>query len=115
MDSVQRLRAQAQKAGNLKSNEQVKVSTEPMPPREPDAPPPQAPPPTQVIIIEPAQPEVVYVPTYNPTVVYGVWPYPAYPPYYYPPPPVLVLARRGGWHRAWAWASAWLHRRSGAG
>ena len=31
-------------------------------------------------------PEVVYVPTYNPTVVYGAWPYPAYPPYYYYPP-----------------------------
>jgi hypothetical protein len=29
---------------------------------------------------------VVYVPTYNPTVVYGAWPYPTYPPYaYYPP------------------------------
>ena len=33
------------------------------------------------IIIEPANPQVVYVPTYNPTVVYGAWPYPAYPPY----------------------------------
>ena len=28
----------------------------------------------------------MYVPTYNPTVVYGAWPYPAYPPYYYYPP-----------------------------
>jgi Protein of unknown function (DUF3300) len=42
--------------------------------------------PSSVIKIEPASPQVVYVPTYNPTVVYGVWPYPAYPPYYpYPP------------------------------
>ena len=41
---------------------------------------------TTVIKIEPANPQVVYVPTYNPTVVYGAWPYPAYPPYsYYPP------------------------------
>jgi len=40
-----------------------------------------------VIVIQPASPEVVYVPTYNPTVVYGAWPYPAYPPYYIPPPP----------------------------
>src|SRR6185312_14377386 len=31
-------------------------------------------------------PQVVYVPTYNPTVAYGAWPYPAYPPVYYPPP-----------------------------
>ena len=39
-----------------------------------------------MITIEPANPQVVYVPAYNPTVVYGAWPYPAYPPYYpYPP------------------------------
>jgi hypothetical protein len=37
-------------------------------------------------VIEPANPQVVYVPTYDPTVVYGPWPYPAYPPYYYYPP-----------------------------
>jgi len=41
---------------------------------------------TTVIKIEPTNPEVVYVPTYNPSVVYGAWPYPAYPPYYYYPP-----------------------------
>src|SRR5204863_1490876 len=40
----------------------------------------------KVIRIEPASPQVIYVPTYNPTVVYGAWPYPAYPPYYYYPP-----------------------------
>ena len=31
---------------------------------------------TTIIKIEPTNPEVVYVPTYNPTVVYGAWPYP---------------------------------------
>src|SRR5262249_18768011 len=42
--------------------------------------------PAQVITIEPTTPQVVYVPSYNPTVVYGAWPYPAAPPYYpYPP------------------------------
>jgi hypothetical protein len=40
----------------------------------------------QTIIIEPAQPSVVYVPSYNPTVIYGPWPYPSYPPIYLPPP-----------------------------
>jgi hypothetical protein len=41
---------------------------------------------TTIIRIEPANPQVVYVPAYNPTVVYGAWPYPAYPPVaYYPP------------------------------
>jgi hypothetical protein len=75
MNSVQRLRAQAQKAGNLKSTEQQKVIVQ------------QSAPETTIIQIEPANPQVVYVPTYNPAVVYGTWAYPAYPPPYYPPPP----------------------------
>ena len=41
-----------------------------------------------VIKIEPTQPEVIYVPAYNPTVVYGTWGYPTYPPVYWPPSPV---------------------------
>jgi hypothetical protein len=45
-----------------------------------------------VIVIEPADPQVVYVPTYNPTVVYGAWAYPAYPPYYYYPPGYVMGA-----------------------
>jgi hypothetical protein len=76
MDSVQRLRAAAEKSGNLKSNEQQKVIVE------------QAPQTQQTVIkIEPANPQVVYVPAYNPTVVYGTWWYPSYPPVYLPPPP----------------------------
>jgi uncharacterized membrane protein YgcG len=73
MDAVQRLRAQALKAGNLKSSKEQKVTTE----QQGTA---------TIIKIEPADPQVVYVPVYNPTVVYGPWPYPAYPPYYYYPP-----------------------------
>ncbi|MFL6649692.1 MAG: DUF3300 domain-containing protein [Sulfurifustaceae bacterium] len=73
MDATQRLRAKAKDAGNLKSSKEQVVKTE-----QEDG--------TTVIIIEPADPQVVYVPTYNPTVVYGAWPYPAYPPYYYYPP-----------------------------
>ena len=67
MASVQRLRQKAQESGNLKSTKEQNVIVE----QE-----------TQMIVIEPANPEVVYVPSYNPTVVYGAWPYPAYPPYY---------------------------------
>ncbi|MGE8490517.1 MAG: DUF3300 domain-containing protein, partial [Paraburkholderia nemoris] len=70
MDSVQHLRKQAQAAGNLKTSSQQKVVVE-----------------QSTIQIVPANPQVVYVPTYNPTVVYGTWPYPAYPPVYVPPPP----------------------------
>lgn len=102
MDSVQRLRAQAQKAGNLKSNEQVKVSTEAaQPPASTTTVVQQSAPPPQVIVIEPAQPSVVYVPAYNPTVVYGPWLYPAYPPYYYPPPPGYWFSRTVATGIAW--------------
>jgi hypothetical protein len=103
MDSVQRLRAAAQKAGNLASNEQIKVSSQaapapaPAPAKAAAAPTTvvvqQAAPPPQVIVIEPAQPSVVYVPAYNPAVVYGTWWYPTYPPYYYPPPPGYWFSR----------------------
>jgi hypothetical protein len=79
MASVQRLRTKAQQAGNLKSNEQQKVIVQ-------QAPAEAAAPSTTYIQIEPTNPEVVYVPSYNPTVVYGSWAYPGYPPYYWPPP-----------------------------
>ncbi|MFM0030610.1 DUF3300 domain-containing protein [Paraburkholderia madseniana] len=75
MDSVQHLRKQAQAAGNLKTSSQQKVVVE-----------------QSTIQIVPANPQVVYVPTYNPTVVYGTWPYPAYPPVYVPPPPGYAIA-----------------------
>ena len=101
MDSVQRLRAQAQKAGNLKSNEQVKVSTEAAPAPAQTTVVQQSAPPPQVIVIEPAQPSVVYVPAYNPAVVYGPWPYPAYPPYYYPTPPGYWFSRTVATGIAW--------------
>jgi hypothetical protein len=73
MDRVQFLRKKAQEAGNLKTNEQQKVSSASENSK-------------QVIIIEPAQPQQVYVPAYQPS-VYGAWWYPSYPPYYWPPPP----------------------------
>ncbi len=76
MDAVQRLRNKAHAEGNLESNEQQKVVVQQAPASGG----------TTVIEIQPANPQVVYVPTYNPTVVYGVWAYPSYPPYYYYPP-----------------------------
>jgi len=68
--AVQALRARAQAAGKLQSNAQQVVTQE-----------------ASAIVIAPAQADTVYVPAYNPAVVYGTWPYPAYPPAYYPPPP----------------------------
>jgi hypothetical protein len=75
MDSVQRLRAQAEKAGNLKSNEYQNVSEQPATGTSG----------TQTIVIESKDPDVVYVPSYNPSYVYGSYGWGAYPPYYYPP------------------------------
>jgi len=94
MDAVQRLRRAAQAAGNLQSSEQQTVTVVPAQAAPASAPAPSdggvAPPPTSsetIIQIEPSNPEVVYVPSYNPTTVYGSWPYPSYPPAYYPPSP----------------------------
>ena len=55
MAAIQRMRAKAYAAGNLKSGDQIKVVQ-------------QSP---NIIVIQPANPQVIYVPTYNPTVVYG--------------------------------------------
>jgi hypothetical protein len=70
MAAIQSMRAKAKQAGNLSTTPQQTVSTS-----------------GQTIVIQPANPQIVYVPTYNPAVVYGPWPYPAYPPPppYYPP------------------------------
>jgi hypothetical protein len=57
LDSVQRLRKQAQSVGNLKTTEQQQVKVE-----KQDG--------TEVIVIQPANPQVVYVPVYNTTTVY---------------------------------------------
>ncbi|MPZ34229.1 MAG: DUF3300 domain-containing protein [Rhodospirillales bacterium] len=104
-DSIQRLRAKAAAAGNLKTTPQQKVTT-------------QSTGSASAIVIEPANPEVIYVPYYNPNWAYGPWPYPAYPPVYYPPPPnygaalatgmmfglgvAAGAAMFGGWH--WGWS-----------
>jgi hypothetical protein len=64
MDAIQRLRRQAAAAGALWSSAQQTVTTE-----------------RQGIVIEPANPEIIYPPVYSPAGVYGPWPYPDYPPF----------------------------------
>ena len=66
MDAVQRLRRRAQATGSLASTLQQMVSTE-----------------DQEIMIEPTNPDIIYVPTYNPWCIYGAWPSPDYPPFYF--------------------------------
>ena len=67
MDSVQHLRQRAYAEGQLRSNDRIRVVS-------------QGP----AIVIVPADPEVVYVPYYDPTVVYGNWWWPE-PPVYWAP------------------------------
>ncbi len=93
MDRVQVLRKKAEQAGNLKTNEQQKVSTQTAESK-------------QVIVIEPAQPQTVYVPVYQPTVVYGTWGYPSYPPYYWPPPPYYYPPTAGAFVAGVFWGAA---------
>jgi uncharacterized membrane protein YgcG len=90
MDSVQKLRAKAHAEGNLETTKEQKVIVQ-----------------EKVIVIEPADPQVVYVPVYNTTVVYGAWPYPAYPPAYYYPPGYAAGAFVAGVAIGAAWGYAW--------
>ena len=93
MATVQKLRAKAQAAGNLKTTKEQVVKVE-----------------KEVIIIESPSPTVIYVPAYNPTVVYGAWAYPAYPPYpYYPPGYGAGAAFVTGVAVGAAWGYAWGH------
>lgn len=87
MGGVQRLRHQAQAAGNLQSNQYQSVTVQAVAAPAPTASAPAPVDSTSTIIIQPSDPQVVYVPSYNPTTTYGTWPYPASPPVYYPPPP----------------------------
>ncbi|MNJ07422.1 hypothetical protein D3C77_15200 [compost metagenome] len=92
MNSVQRLRAKAKAAGHLESNDQQTVTVQPASaPAGGTTTVVQAAAPAQTIVIQPTNPQVVYVPSYNPSVVYGSWPYPSYPPAYYPPSPGYAI------------------------
>jgi hypothetical protein len=84
MDTVQNLRQKASAAGNLTSNDQIRVDQQ-----------------GQSIAIEPTNPQVVYVPYYNPTVMYGPWWWPAYPPVYWAPWPGYFIGPRFGVGFAW--------------
>ncbi|HMK67254.1 MAG TPA: DUF3300 domain-containing protein [Stellaceae bacterium] len=108
MDSVQRLRRAAEKSGSIKSSPQQTITHQ-----------------NQDVVIAPADPNNVYVPVYDPTVVYGAWPYPAYPPYYWWPPdfaygpaywpgwwwwwPPVVVSFYGPY---WGWANCNWHNHS---
>jgi hypothetical protein len=102
--SIQRLRARAADAGNLKSSPQQTVTSR----GSGD---------DRTIVIEPANPDVIYAPSYNPSWAYGAWSDPGYPPVYYPPPPTygygsllatglmwgIGIAAAGAMFSSWNW------------
>jgi hypothetical protein len=101
MDAIQRLRQRAQTAKSLASTPQQTVSTE-----------------EQEIVIEPANPEIIYVPAYNPWCAYGAWPYADYPPFDFEPwagycePADYLIAFGAGFYpfAFWAWGHfEWHH------
>ena len=97
MDAVQRLRAKAQANDKLKSTKQQTVTVNEVQGK-------------QVIAIAPTEPDTLYVPYYDPAVVYGAWPYPDYPPYYWPPPPYIgygLLATGLAFGAGWALGNWW--------
>ena len=98
MDAVQRMRAKAQGTGNLQTSAQQTVETKTVEGGK------------QVIVVEPSQSDVVYVPSYDSTVVYGPPP-PAYPYYPYTYPgyyPGMGLAWGAAGFALGAWAGgAW--------
>ena len=101
MAAVQYLRHQAKKAGKLQSTPQLTVTTQ-----------------GDTIVIQPANPQIVYVPEYDPTIIYG-YPLPLWPglyPWWTIHGPFLsfsvgfaigpFFAFGWGWH---AWACNWVH------
>jgi uncharacterized protein DUF3300 len=96
--SIQRLRTKATAAGTLKTGKEQTVSTQ-----------------TQgsetIIAIQPTDPQVVYVPSYDPNTAYGEWSNPTYPPTYYPTGGALLsgltwglgIAAAGAMFGGWNW------------
>ncbi|WOH62606.1 DUF3300 domain-containing protein [Bradyrhizobium sp. BWC-3-1] len=100
MDAVQRLRTKAYDNKKLVTTTQQKVSVKTEESR-------------QVVVIEPAVPDTMYVPYYEPATVYGAWPYTEYPPYYFGYPSYIgagVVAAGLAFGTAWAigrWGNYW--------
>jgi len=102
MNTIQNLRAKARAQGNLQDTKEQRVLVQ-----------------GDAIEIQPANPTIIYVPTYNPTVVYGSWWYPSYPPYYFNPVGATVAAGVFGFAAGVAvgaaWNSGWGHWNWGGG
>lgn len=106
MDAVQRMRHKAQDKGSLQSNPQQTVQVQTIASKE-------------IIVIQQSNPEVVYLPSYDPVYVYGpaIYPYPAiyYPPYYGGAYAAAAIGWGVGftmgafWGGGWGWGCGWGH------
>src|SRR5262245_2683220 len=104
MNAIQRMRVEAKDDGALVSNQQQTVET-----KAEDG--------KTVVVVEQAQPNVVYVPEYNPVAVWGTPVYP-YPSIYYPPYTGAAIAASAisfgagvamgaFWNGGWGWGAGW--------
>jgi uncharacterized membrane protein YgcG len=100
MDAIQRLRTKAYDNKKLVTTKQQTVTVQNQENK-------------QVIVIQQAEPDTVYVPYYDPATVYGTWPYAAYPPYYFGYPGYIgagVIAAGIAFGAGWAigrWGNYW--------
>ena len=101
MAAIQRMRQKAQQKGALQSNQQQTVNTTTANGQN-------------YIVIEPAQPEVVYVPQYDPAAIWGPPAYYPYPAIAYPPVfsfgtgfALGAIWAGGGWGGGWGWNCGW--------
>ncbi len=108
MDAVQRLRVRAEQNGRLATTRQQTVTTQTQDGQS-------------AVVIEPADPQVMYVPQYNPAYVWGPPLYGYYPPLWYPSfgfgfGPGIYLGGFfpgwgigfGGWGVGWGWGFGWF-------
>jgi len=100
MDAIQRLRTKAYDNKKLVTTKQQKVSVQTQENK-------------QVVVIEQAEPDTIYVPYYDPATAYGSWPYTEYPPYYFGYPSYIgagVIAAGLAFGAGWAigrWGNYW--------
>ncbi len=103
MSSVQRMRSRARENGHLSSTPQQTVTTQDQGG-------------AQVIVIQPASPQLIYVPAYDPFYIWGPPVYGYYPPLYYPPYGFgfgigfdlgFCFGGWGGWG-LWGWGPSWF-------
>jgi Protein of unknown function (DUF3300) len=111
MNAVQRMRFRARQNGRLESTPQQTVTTQSQNGQD-------------AVVIEPANPQEVYVPVYNPDYVWGPPAYGYYPPLWYPSvgfgfgfgPGIYIggffpswgAFGWGGWGLGWGWGCGWF-------